>query len=80
METAKGGSKMALVLYISLRRTKPDLPADALANVVRHMDVSAIKSADEDEADPLEEDVAATSDMSSVTEGQQTGGRLRSAS
>lgn len=52
METARGGAKMALVIYISIRRVEPALPVDALANKVMRMDIAAL--AEDDEAEDAE--------------------------
>jgi hypothetical protein len=81
METARGGAKMALVLYISIRRAKPELPADGLANIVRHMEITSVV-ADDDEAEelPLGEGTNGAAGETSETEELPTGGRLRSAS
>jgi hypothetical protein len=81
METARGGAKMALVLYISIRRAKPELPADGLANIVRHMEITSIApDDDEEEAAPLGDGVNGSDATPSETEERPTGGRLRSAS
>ena len=80
METAKSSAKMALVIYISLRRVRKELPIDALANIVRHMEITSLIGDDEEtEAGPLEEG-SGSSGQASATGEQQTSGRLRSAS
>lgn len=86
METARGGAKMALVLYISVRRAEPTLPIDALAGKVMRMEIASL--ADDDDEDggkgesPLDDDTAAEPQESASLEtgGQPTTGHLRSAS
>lgn len=47
MESAKGGAKMALIAYITIRRADKDTPAGVLADAVLSMEMTAFASEDE---------------------------------
>ena len=79
MDEAKGGGKLALISYITIRRTDTTTPAGALADSVLQMEIASLINDDEEaEAGPPAEGVEGGPD--SETDEPQTFGPLRSAS
>jgi hypothetical protein len=84
METARGGGKMALIAYITIRRHDADTKEGVIADAVLRMELSAISGeAEDDEGDagPPDEEgdgEEAGNGHSSETAAQQTTGRPRS--
>jgi hypothetical protein len=74
MEKAKGGAKMAIIFFISIRRTDKQTPAHVLADQVMKMELTAI-SADEEESDPLGDAGDDGNDRNSETDDRRTTGR-----
>lgn len=60
MEKARGGAKMALIAYITIRRVDKDIPKGVLADAVLSMELTDFASDDEakDDAGPPDEAAA----------------------
>ena len=81
MEKAKGGAKMALIAYITIRRVDKDTPSGVLADAVLRMDLTAFGSGESEEDDAGPPDGAAeTNGRHSETDVQQTSGHQLSGS
>lgn len=76
MEKAKGAARMALIVYITIRRHDKQTPAGVLADAVLRMELSALVSDDEEnDAGPPAEAAADVNGRRLETEDQQTSGR-----
>lgn len=84
LETAKSAARMALVLYISIRRVDKQIPDGALADQVLRMELTDIIDQEEPEEDepgpPDEEPAEEEAGKDSETSEPQTSGVPHSAS
>src|SRR5262245_66316293 len=53
MWSATGAGRMALVIFISMRREDPNFPQAVLAGKVKMMEITSILPDEDEEADPL---------------------------
>lgn len=55
MESARGAARIALVVYISIRRVNAEMPAGILADQVLRMELSGLLEDEDEEKAPLDQ-------------------------